>query len=425
MVFLHYQPLEKINFADILGLANHVVIIPLITLNELDQHKNTHQNAQIRERARNRINALKRWNKEGQLSPSLSIEFLPQRPMIDFHAYGLNTQWNDDQLIASIIQFKKDHPNERVVLLTQDTTLNLRAPTFGIETIDIPDEYLLPQEDDPLVKENRKLQNELNRIKQTQPKLIVRLSDMNDDENYVSRKLQTPSSEPSPDKNKYLANLRESLSHPLRKDNFIKKQNAIEKACNAIDQQFSLIEENELTRYKDDLENYISKMSEYFDELELYKEQQCRTIALQFELRNTGTVPATDIDLMMHFPDGFDLYTEDDRPNEPQEPSKPLPPQTLMEKMANLHLSSPYIPSIVNMPDFGPPDPFSLRKTNSYELNYNMTNLKHGYLHNLKPLYLIFPSREGAKSFNCDYIITAANLPEPVNEQIHIIVEKE
>lgn len=53
MVFLHYQPLEKINFADILGSANHVVVIPLITLNELDQHKNTHQNPQIRERVPN------------------------------------------------------------------------------------------------------------------------------------------------------------------------------------------------------------------------------------------------------------------------------------------------------------------------------------------------------------------------------------
>lgn len=80
MVYLHYRSPDELCLPEFLGASDVVVIVPRITMQELDVHKNTHQNAKIRDRARKRLVAIQKWIDAGQVVPGVSIKLDAARP---------------------------------------------------------------------------------------------------------------------------------------------------------------------------------------------------------------------------------------------------------------------------------------------------------------------------------------------------------
>lgn len=427
MVYLHYRSVDQLDLAKTLSAAAITILVPRITVQELDTHKNTHTNSKIRERARKRLVALLQWIDAGEVGPGVGVTFLAPRPDIDFRAHGLNAQWNDDQLLAALIQFREQHAGSRVVLLTQDTGLLLSAKHLGIEAVSVGDEDRLPPDADPIAKENQELKNELLRLKTAQPALVLRLKGMADDEDHVTFELSIPVQGSSLDKDAFLADMRRKLpeKHPPPAPN---KTAGMSFATLALANSFGeVIPQREYVRYNRDRESYFKNLSLYMDRLAAYRTQPDRTLLLEIEMRNTGSVPAEDIDLALHFPDGFDLYSEADLPVEPQVPQPPAPPQTdLQNRMAGL---TAHMSSAAYLPRFGgiaaPPDPFSLTKSNSYDLADHVQRLKHGCSYEIRRLYLVYPAYEAAKSFHIEYRLAAANLHQPACGELHIVVEKQ
>lgn len=417
MIYLHYQPADQLNLPDLLGVDKVTVLVPRITLRELDEHKDSHQNSKIRDRAKNRLASIRRWLEEnnGQISEKVEICFHAVLPRIDFIDHCLNQGWGDNQLLATIIQFKEDHQGERIILVTQDTGLLLTAQHIGIDTLMIPDDKKLPQEEDPLVKENRQLSNEVLRLKSLCPRLVLRFSDFDDSVIHSEFELEAPCAEKSFDKKDLLNRL--NNDYPEEHPSSIPR--------NTLYAVLEQITDGEYTRYNRDRELYFKKMLQYIDLIGEYNILRKRTLPLRLELRNIGTVPGKDIDLHIHFPDGFELFTEDDFPEEPVEPSPPVKPRSTGEITKDFLVSGPMIPSLNNiMPHFGPPDPFDLKKTNSYDLTDHYTDLKHGYIREIKQLFVVFPSYDDAKSFSFEYVITAANLPSQERGTLNIVVNK-
>lgn len=67
----------------------------------------------------------------------------------------------------------------------------------------------------------------------------------------------------------------------------------------------------------------------------------------------------------------------------------------------------------------------TIQKTNSYEVKYKATNLKHNVIYQLNSLYAVFSSFSEARSFSIDYSINAGNVPKEVSGQLHVRIEKE
>jgi hypothetical protein len=65
-----------------------------------------------------------------------------------------------------------------------------------------------------------------------------------------------------------------------------------------------------------------------------------------------------------------------------------------------------------------------LKKTNSYDVGFHVTKLKHTMSEPLSVLYVIFEGYESAKSFHVDYSLIAANMPIAYESGLDIIVEK-
>jgi rRNA-processing protein FCF1 len=425
MVFLHCHPIQEIDLPKFLKTISVTLVIPRIILHELDKHKNTHPYRNIRDRAASRLKAIENCltSESKELRSGVLLQVMTARPSLDFKEHGLSRDWPDDEMIASVLSYKQEHPSDRVVLISHDVGPRLTARHLGIETIELPESCRIPPEEDPLVKENRLLKNKLARLQSSQPDLIMRLKEMSDEDEHYAFRLSRPASSENTDKTRVISKLRESfpeLHPPCSKTvplDFIMPMGDL-----------NSIPGEEYERYNRNREQYFSEYEIYLASLESFLSQPSRTLELILEVRNIGSAPAEDIDVYAYFPDGFSLYTKKEIPGQPKEPNPPLQPRTAMQKLFYRQIVTDLRPipgPLFDAAHLLKKDTFSLKKTSSYELRDHIDRIKHGYLFSIKPLYLIFDSYENAHHFGFEYIITAGNGPEPIKGCINIIVEKE
>ena len=164
--------------------------------------------------------------------------------------------------------------------------------------------------------------------------------------------------------------------------------------------------------------HYPNQYKQYLYELREYQKRY--GIGFQIAIINIGTAPAENVDISFHFPNGFDMYLEDELPVPPSKPNLPQKPMTLMQKATSglSHLSYPRIF------DMKPPTSYTLKRTNSYEFTDSFRLIKHNEEVISPELFLVFPSYEQVKSFQCIYRITVANLPDIVDGFINFKFNK-
>ncbi len=425
MVFLHFEPVPQLRLAELVSASTVTLLVPLVTLNELDKHKDEHRVDKIRERARTRLAELEQWVTDGQAAPSVAVEFIAARPSVDFGAHGLQPSRGDDQLIATLWQYAQDHPGVRLVLVTEDTGLRLRCGHFGIEPLSADRAKRLAPVEDELVKENRELQAELMRMQTAQPRLSLMAEGQEDGHDFVAIELTSADADSAKEKDQTLQNLRDK--HPERHPASQRPDpgaGTIDGISLAHISSLISIQAGEFERYNHDRLEYFTAMSSYYDQLAAYEGKQDRTFVLRLMVRNTGTSPADDVDIAAHFPDGFDLYEASGSSLPPTEPSPPQPPRSRLD-MQMPRLDVLCSASSLGLPGLPKPDPFRLRRTNSFELTDHVGRIKHEFRHIMKPLYVVFPSYADASSFCIRWRISAANLPGQANGTLNVAITKQ
>jgi hypothetical protein len=193
----------------------------------------------------------------------------------------------------------------------------------------------------------------------------------------------------------------------------------------------------ELEKYNASLDRFYIDFREHLQRIEDFSQAAMRRIEFQPILLNDGGFPAEDIDIFMHFPDGFRLLNKGDWPAVPTEPQHPNVPKGPRESFMAA-LSAPLFPGIM-APDIlsmsginkavaniGPGPNVSnpkIRKSNSYDVELCVRELKHHFQISLGTLYAVFDSWDTAKSFQVTYKLLAANLPQEVEGSLNVIIE--
>jgi hypothetical protein len=189
---------------------------------------------------------------------------------------------------------------------------------------------------------------------------------------------------------------------------------------------------------REDIDDYNARLSKFYREYGEYltgsihhQNLERRAIKLSVFIVNDGSAPAEDVDVFMHFPDGFRLTDEEGFPKPPRPPKPPEKPRTRLEKQYDsitgslLHrpdLTLPVVAPIGPAPNVSAP---TIKKTNGYDVGFHVQRLKHKLQEPAESLYVIFDSFETVESFHIDYEILAANVPDEVTGQLHVVVEKE
>jgi len=416
--FLHYRMFADINWNKIINSSSVLLIVCPAVLRELDQKKFSEYDINIRNRSQQVISKISKMvtsNKIHKIKKNLDLMFISSEPSIDWEKEGLSSQIPDDRIIASILEQKNNFKN--IILVSSDIGLTLKASNKGIKCISLPDEYRLNIKKDKKQKEIEKLRDKITVLENRLPVLKLKILADNEPADFIKITL-----------NQITAPSEDELTEKLE---VIKDELKYKPSSNTFEIFIDLLSypKVEIERYEKDLDKYIEEMLKYYKKEYKFKELQSRLIELKFIIINNGNLPAEDIDIFMHFPDGFVMFSEDELPKKPKEPEKPIPPRTQQEMISNFQKSlipsfpSPYIPSIIT-PNInrnlssGP----QIRKTNSYEVKYDLDKLKHGMQIYLKPVYILFESIDLTKSFKISYSILADNLPEPSNGNLNIVM---
>jgi len=434
MIYLHYHSIEELDLHSLLGTNSITIVIPRITLRQLDEQKNTHKSRKVRDRVGRILKKIEQWELGGASPrPGVSVEFFPAAPTANYEQHGLNPDWSDDVLIASILEYINRHCGEQILLITQDSGPRRTALEQGIPVKELPEEMKLPEELDPTEVENRELRKRLDKLQNALPELLLCFAGSDDPKVDAHYCLPSP-----PD------TMEDEIWHKidgLRRE--YRKQHPPEVYLDGLGVSLTAgmlgivdtIPPEEYDRYNRELDEYFAAYEKYMREPWQIEAALRRTIRFQIEIRNVGSAPAEDVDVRLDFPDGFtliaarDLTTEDEPRDSREEPRPPLEPRSLMQTLAyGVHPLPNITPLSPVFPHFDVPislsNSFNIERTGSYKVEDHFERIKHGQAVQLPEMFLTFDSYESASCFHCVYALRPANLPDPKEGKLHFVIEK-
>ncbi|MEY2492290.1 MAG: hypothetical protein QOH24_1241 [Verrucomicrobiota bacterium] len=416
-VFLHYRRLDEIDWPAILGSSEVTLVIAPVVLRELDDHKFNHQIQRIRNRARDALPFLRRMVKESG-AKSLRVHLLSTEPTLDFRRHNLRQEINDDWHIASILDWKQRHATDRVVLATADYALEMKAEAYGVELVSLPEGAKLPEPVDAAEKRISQLERENANLKLRLPQLRLAFA-----ANKEVLAVALPAQMENP------VNVQAEMEKIHVKYKLLDENPALRRTKNisatGLDVLRGIVSRLDYNKERNaELRAFYNQYEKYLCALDAYREQMTRRIKWNIYLHNDGGIPAEDIDVHMHLPDGFKLW---DASKAPREPTPPQPPARLELQRAIPDLSrAAILPKALRDP--GPPPNVSaptITRTSSYDVQQHIRKLKHGYSCPLASYVSIFESEPTIRPFQIDYVITAANLPVAATGQLTIVIKRE
>jgi hypothetical protein len=421
MVLLHFKPLEDIRWSELLGVDQVEIIVTRSVVRDLDKHKNTHVSKKVRERARRVLKQLEDIPSGGrlQLRDGVTLSLNLQLPTIDLREHHLEPAWTDDVLLATILSFPApDGCN--ILFISDDTGARIKGRQLHIPVFAPPDDLRLPTDEDPAVIENRKLRAEVARLSAPAvPELRVEFDGGRD---YVRCAVAVPDPETS-SRHKIDERLNRVKEQVLRLDSSGKTGSM---AFGAL----AMVSPEEVARYNDALPAFYDEYANYLKACVRIQRELALTCKCELFLANTGRAPAQDIDITIHFPDGFAVRSVDDLPRVGDPPQPPPRPRTVAEMMgATLpDLGSLFQPRTIDFPTIGPSpnvSPPTIKPSNSTEVSYSVGTLKHSFTVSLGSLGFTFNDLDKVRSFEAEYWINAANLPDDVQGKIRVVVERQ
>ncbi len=433
-VLLHYRRLKDIDWLVLSKSIEVTIVLCPAVIRELDRLKVSHPQNKFRKRAQEIISSLhSRLFGAGPdvIRAGVRLEFVAEDPQLDFGAHKLRPELVDDWLIASCLVWKQTHLNDETRIVSADLGISIKAKANGIPTIVPPETDRLAEESDADEKRIKQLQKELAEMRNTLPSLSLCFWSEPEGRRFIRRRLQQP-----------VARDEENLAHELRR---IRSKLPLLPAPNKlgrvrlsemerIKQQlaggFPLpISKDDADRYNSSLETFYKSYEAYLRKLHDYQNKKLLIIEFEIALDNGGRVPAEDVDIHLHFPDGFQLFDgEEDALKAPEPPTPPNQPGTFgfgnfnLSDFSRIGLTHPVMPRVGPPPNVSSP---SIKRTNSYDVRSHVNKAKHGYTMRLAKFAALFDSYESAGSFKIEYSISAANLPKAANGELSVVTEKD
>jgi len=434
-IFLHYQTFDQIDWLTLLGSEKVQIVIPPVTIRELNKQKELHPHQRIRGRAEKvlrKLSVLLTASNPSIVAQNIKIFLEDREPSVNFHELGLQKEIQDDYLVASILFFQNENPHSETVLVTSDNGLLLtaKAKRLHINTLILSDDQKLPEESDSQQRRIKELEEQLLRLKSASPALSLTFEDGNDFASFV---VAAPIVKQSDYFDTHLTALIEKYpkmkKQTLPSDKNLSTVQSFLLSQLAGSMQTSITDES-IDEYNKNLDEYFKSYRAFLEEELLVQNRLRRTVRLRFFLSNDGTTPAEDIDVNLHFPNGFALYRRNQLPKSPPPPTPPEKPKPEFMRLFDASIMHNIaIPPSLNFPKLPPPpgnvSPFRIRPSKSFDVDFHVNRLKHNIRESIDPLFVIFDSYDATKSFNIQCRILAGNIPQPIDQQLHVIIKND
>ena len=443
-IFLHYQMFTEIDWNKITNKRKVLLVICSTVIDELDNKKYSDPSKDIRSRAKKVITKLSEIRDKANINThdntykireNIDVLFIPfDKARIDWENQKLemlDVKNNDDRIIASILT---NTNLNKPVLVTSDLGFKLKAEDRNIKCITMPDEYRIELIKDNKDKEIEKLRKEIEYFKNRIPRLKIGFSNVNKDcIDHTDKDINAINILSEEDITKIIESEKASLEY--KRDEWI--NNLYEKNHFGLD--ILRYSEEEIRRYNKDLEQYCLKLHKYYRDENIYQNIQSRTLELGFVLVNEGAQPAEDIEIFIYFPDSIEVFENNKIIKKPLRPEKPIQPRNQIDKIGSRLVdvlctqNTRGFPSIIKelihgnnniIDEVGIRGPIVKNITEGYEVKYRIKKLKHGLSIELNPVYILFKTIDGIKSFNMKYSILSDNIPVSIRGFLHVKITK-
>lgn len=364
------------------------------------------------------------------LAKGVSVSFADE-PMLRFEDHGLRLEVNDDRLIACCIERANGGSGVRVVVFTDDTGPRIKALKHSIEAIAPDDSLRLPSSTEGIEKQNRELQRKVQQLESSLPNLQLGFGDRSPN---LMVTVDAPYSVDSSKIEARMGALEERYPElhpepdpaPARPSSPLQEQMEQLRSMTAGFAALNKPTPEEYSRYNADLRKFLKEYRSFLSGLETERNREIRTVEIQVVLFNLGTAPAEDVDVFMHFPDGFVLLGEDDLPKAAKPPTPPREPRKPGDilRIASLVPDTSFVLPSLHYPvasDFNVSSP-SIKKTNSYDVSFSVKKLKQHLQAPCDRLFVYFDTFDSVRPFSIDYRINAANVPHEIEGELNVVV---
>ncbi len=219
---------------------------------------------------------------------------------------------NDDRLLASILDFSRQHPSEKVLLLSDDSGPRLKAKSHNVQALAPTGLTRLPEPPSPEEVENRKLKQEIQELTSRLPKLRLGFYEKGQVVDKITR---------SRDSSWFWQTLETYVQTELAE----KREELTQMLARADDS----VDESEVQKFKEKYEKYLDDLVPAL-KMQFIKNYMphCK---LELTLINEGNASAHGVDIRMTFPQGSSIITinrlEDDVDIEETLPDEPTIPE--------------------------------------------------------------------------------------------------
>lgn len=422
---LHFQRPDQIDWCELAGCNQAILVGAPILHRELEKEKVHNPSGKLRKRA----GAYTKWLAEFVFDPAREVRsgttwhFIPNEPQIDFREHSLSAEIADDHFIASVLSYRPPE-DAKVYVVTADTGMHIKLRYRQIAALRLPDSTKLPDEPDAQEKELQELRRKVAQKHIPSLKLITTSADGRHPLKLRSQ-VMAPSVIPLEEMKRRHPPLEASES--LTPNNRAALTADIRYQVMCAEMCGTLLTPERAQEYNKESEAFLIKYNEYHSKLLHWEEQAALTVELELTLSNKGTAPATNIDIILRFPEDIILFEAGDFPKRPKEPRPPDRPScAVFPDMRQFLLGGPDYSGLLQTPY----PTLSHVKANSaarvdledHHIHYWPRNLKHGFTEELEKIYFRFPSRQSVRQFHAEYEISSAELPEPITGRIHFVI---
>jgi hypothetical protein len=391
-VLLHGKGLEELPVPAIVKAGGKVtVVLTRTVLAELDGQKTKNPNKGLRERAGKRSRAL--WNlyrnDDRALSANVSVEFEMKAPDGDLAALGLDATVGDDRILAEVLAVKSRSGERRVILLSRDAGMLIKAAELGLESIELDDEHVLPVPDEQSSK-LQALQRENEKLRSRVPKLSVSFED---GRSFLETSVVRPRQLSEPEIRARCEEAARSIpvmAPPVP----TAMERMLGTSLPGLPGALGQPSDSAIREFNRQREAWLDKLADYFrtdwldDEL-----LAARTVVLSTALDNSGTCPATDVQVELRFGRGV-ILEEGTLPTR-RAPRPPAVPRGLLDMGSPLG-GGGHLDALIG--GIGRPrnvtGPWVDNGGESPSVEWHVTKIRHGESLRLPPFVMLLPGLE-------------------------------
>lgn len=376
-VILHYKAFHSIPWPQLVGKPV-CLVFAIAVIEELDRKKYEAPQEHLRERARSMLPKIEAAV-EGKMDlPKDTQARLHIDAQVDWERYGLEPKSQDDHFIGQVLRFRDTTGHADVRIVTADTGMRLRVQRVGLQALRLGNEYRQSVPD-----EAQALKRQLARLQSRMPKLSLGFRSGNKIVPHLNVVI-----EPVP---------------PLTPQR-------IDKMLRMVRQKYPRFIFGDITEYERRYRPFLEKRWEW-------AQAKARTVELQLVLKNTGTAPAEDLDVILCLPRVGPVSGDFPDPPEPPDPPRPrLYPVSVTPLLD--------IAALGRIPDVNGFE-WSEAEVIGEQIKVccSLGTVKHGLEYDLPPLQVTFRTEDDIRPFQVSYELLAANLPEKVSGKLHVVPE--